>query len=277
MQRASSTGLLLLSGIAAVVACEDGSSSANNPSVQQPDFDAGSQEGGTTNPPPGTGLVVSVVAAGKPTANVRVLFHDAAGAVIADTKTDANGKVTAATAPSQMTLAIAPIGLPDQQRFTLVTYAGIEAGDSLTFDLSMSTDPLPSLGYEVTLGATVPNTEVYHSIANGSCDVLQGTDELTKILPISSRCVRPNNSLLVIARDTAGLALAFGWQKKIPAPAGPQDPISIGSFAEPTNVGITTTNVPPGTDVAIVGAATLTWIASAKPEGGISSVVGSSS
>jgi hypothetical protein len=151
--------LLSLAAVpAGIGACED-DSAPSDPFAVPPsavDGGGGSGEAGppASLPPPGTGIVVTTVRFGSPAAGLRVVFHDASGAVIGDHRTDANGKVAAPAAPSQVTVFVeSPEGYN-----TLLTYVDVEEGDELVVDAS---PPAPKVFTKPTESRWTVNTSGY--------------------------------------------------------------------------------------------------------------------
>ncbi len=241
-----------------VFACEDESTPPANASPANVGPDAGTspqQDGSSPPPPPGNGVVVHVVRLHEPLAGMQVVFHDAAGAVTAVQKTDAEGKVTAATAPSQVTVALPPVMAAEEGdgAYTLITYTGIEDGDVLRVDASPQPpalfDATGPTGYAISL-TPAPNAERY-LIQTGRYCVADGYVEAPTAVALTPHCVTPKNAILVSAiQDLSQPYISYGWKKDITPPATAADAHTIGNWTAPTQVDLSATNLPASEEVA---------------------------
>jgi hypothetical protein len=258
--RALNTLLLCLPLVAFVYACEDdGGGGASG------GFDGGAgvgfEAGPPTTPDAGPsdaavpseasveGIVVVVREGGKPIADVSVLFHDASGAVTAELKTDAAGRVASKDVPSMVTVSRAIFEGPG----ALLTYLGVEKGDVLNVELGGG-PPVnqTSVGsYDVSFTApALPNTGGYEVHVNGDC--IGGSDGSPSLLnvPLFPSCVRQSNLLYGVAKTSLGQTLGFAFNKGEPAPAANQTrAVQLPVWAAPQTTLVKATNAPVGTEL----------------------------
>jgi hypothetical protein len=231
-----------------IIACEDSSSpSAGFTPDAGPGFEAGpSPEGGPvpdSAPPPVPGPVTVTVRDGAAAKqDVRVIFHDATGAVIGDQKTDASGKATFAKAPSMVTV------LTLKGSATNVTFLGVEAGDQLTVLLQpTAVAPTPAGSLAVSFDAAFPGATNYGVQTGGfGCANQTNDPTLPLVLPLHSGCAASASVVLAIAGATSGDVLAYGFAKNVAKPPVGGS-VNVGPIAF-TATGATTivaTNVPP--------------------------------
>lgn len=236
-------------------ACEDSSSSSGgtfNPEGGA-EFEAGPpaeagplpEAGADTAPPTPKGVTVSVLDALAPKKDVRVITHDAAGAITADLKTDATGKVTLATAPSMVTV-LTTRGSDIAATFTPVTFMSVADGDNLVVDAS-DPDALAAIDrgkFNVSFGAPFAGATTYAVEAGASCTGSTVTPASPLLVDLYSYCVTAQNAVLVRATDGVK-DLAYGFKKNVAAPAangtapvGPVDFVIKGATTQ------TVTNLP---------------------------------
>jgi len=208
-------------------ACEDSSSSSSG-GVFTPDsgsFEAGpTPEAGPipdaatdTTPPAPRGVTVTVVKLGAAQADIRVLSHDATGAVTGDVKTDAAGKVTLSSAPSMITV-LSPVAGAGPNA---LTYLGVADGDTLNVELPGFPPELPPLGNYSITSATFGGADLYEFNAGGDngCFVTTADPTVATNLAIYAECKGAQNAVLATA-SAAGTPTAFGFAKGLAAPAG---------------------------------------------------------
>lgn len=196
---------------------------------------------------PKTGVLIHVRRLSQPAANVRVLFHDAAGAVTSDLKTDAQGNVAAATAPSQVTVMF---GEAQNNALHLVTYVAVAEGDELTIDDGLPDSEATVSSFGVTVPGARPNAIGYIASA-GICS--QGTDDPAAAidLGLSAACLAQAGGTVAVlgwAEDEVSEPLAFAFKKGNANPAaGTTQALSLGAaWVDPTSVVVSGTNLPNG-------------------------------
>lgn len=265
--------LVLAPSILLPLACEDTPSSSSggvfNPEAG-PGFDGGAPATPEAGPLPDgalpdtfvppLGVTVTVLDGVTPKKDVRVIFHDATGAVTAQLQTDAAGKVTSATAPSMVTvLSVGPDSSPEP-----ITFLGVADGDNLR--VVTPPDRFAAAGsYDVsfTPGGLIANANSLVVSAGSGCSGY-GNDPNAKVtVSLYSGCLAANNSVLTTATN-GGTVLGFGFAKAVLAPVGTAT-VAVGplAFAAPGATTITATNVP--ADQAISTYADLGAIASEQP------------
>ena len=254
-------GTLVLPAFLAAACESDPSSSTNQPGFDggAPSFDSGASpfDAGGADAPATKGVTVTVVSGTTPIAGARVVFHDAAGAVTGEQQTDALGKVSVATAPSQVTVIV----LDEPPAFSsggrLVTYTDVADGDTLVVDASEPESEQPVALFEVTLPGVYDGAANY-VVRTGNCTA-QGAPDEPLALVLTRPCVRTPTSVLAVAEDANGRAVAYAFKKGNTPPASdPNDPKSVpvtvpGPWVPSGSVQLTATNLPPGssTEVAL--------------------------
>lgn len=190
------------------------------------------------------GVTVTVADAVGPKNNVRVIFHDAAGAVIGETTTDATGKAKVATAPSMVTVLYAP----DASRATPVTFTGVADGDNLVVAPRLPFNEAPvfaTFSVSFTDGAAIANANFFQVRAGmGFCG--NSTNDKAAVVPVGmyAECLAAKNAVLVEASNGGGL-LAFGFAKDIVKPAmGATTNVPPLAFTAPGSRQITASNLP---------------------------------
>jgi hypothetical protein len=245
------------------VACEDSSSSpaaaftfeagpgfeAGPPAEAGPLPDGGADVDVDAFVPPVVpkGVSVTVVddlLVGK--ANVRVISHDATGAVIADQKTDATGKLTIATAPSAVTV-LATAG----SAATPVTYFAVADGDKLVVRLqpTVLVNPSPVSHYSVAFtppaGAPVPTATV---VVGKGCGGSSADTSAPLVVDLFPNCVGAANAVLASGSDLNGAFAGFAFKKGVAKPAdGATDPVTLPVWAAAGQTKLDTVNLPAGT------------------------------
>jgi hypothetical protein len=238
------------------VACEDSSSSSGgvfNPEAG-PGFDGGGlpeagpipvADAGIDAPPPTPkGVTVTVLDALVGKKDVRVIFHDATGAVTGEKLTDATGKASIAPAPSAITvLAQRTSAVP-----TNVTYFGVAEGDNLIVALPEIATEGPAIGqYSVsfTQGGLLTGANSTNVVVGGGCS--GGTQDPTQPTAVGlfPYCVAAKNAVLGSA-SANGTLLGFGFAKDVAKPAlnatAPVGPLTPLKAPGQTNVTVTNAN-----------------------------------
>jgi hypothetical protein len=222
--------VFLLLPATVVTACDDDSSPAAapinlpTPSVNLTDGGGAQEHPPNVDPPKGTGVRIVVKHAthfnalfGDPSPNIRVLFQGADGKILSETKTDANGKASAAVAPKYVTV-LADTGFR--------TYADVEEGDELFIaddasvpDLPMH--PLPDLGsYSANLsGLASLSGEAWEISFGGDC-IAQPNDltapVLIKVRPSCYFEGPPHGALIATLFQNDQFIEGFVWNKEVP-------------------------------------------------------------
>ena len=244
-----------------VYACED---SSTPPEGIAPTFDAG--QGGfdagplpdgavpdafapdaTDGPAPPKGISVTVRRGPSPQADVRVLLHDAAGAITAELKTDAAGKVTAATAPSMVTILSEPGALLRKgPPAGALTYLGVADGDQLVVQVpELLTEPLPVGTYSVTTQGNFEGGVSYELTARGRCSAY-GNDATNPFsIALYGHCIGQTVAVLATAYGEGGDIVAFAFKKGNAPPALNQTAnVALPAWAAPGSLLLTASNVP---------------------------------
>ncbi|MBX3188095.1 MAG: hypothetical protein KF819_13820 [Labilithrix sp.] len=193
-----------------------------------------------------SGVTVTVLDGTTPKADVRVLFHDTTGAITGDQKTNATGRVVAATAPAMvtvLTLAPAQFGTGPSP----VTYVGVADGDNLVVKLPRFENEVPAEGsYTVSLAAPFDGAIGYYVNA-GTCGASVGDPAQPTVVPLYPYCVGATNAVLVSAEGEVN-TLAFAFAKNVAKPVGATN-VNVGplTFAARGTATITATNLPANT------------------------------
>lgn len=103
-------------------------------------------DGSSAPAAPSTDVEVVVARDGVRLSNVLVYFHDASGAIVGETVTDASGRARTATAHSQLTVYVEPRpGAAGE----LVTYTSVSPGDRLLVDVSLNDSAIYPRNWEL--------------------------------------------------------------------------------------------------------------------------------
>ena len=209
-----------------------------------PDSSTPPPDSSTPDAPAPSGVTVTVKQQGAPQKDVRVIFHDATGAVTGDFKSDATGVVTQPVAPSMVTVLA-----PDVEAgFAPLTYLGVAEGDSLTVELGGdSPNGSPPLGeYSVTLGGGFDNVQSYWVQASRDCWSNSGPADDAFIIGVTAECVGAKGVVLATASQD-GQPQAFSFAKNLAKPMGGST-VTVGplpAFVAPGSLTVTAANVPP--------------------------------
>ena len=243
----------------AVFACEGDPNTGPGPNFQldgsTPAFDGGQQpfDSGTPIPdaspdapsgPPS--VTVTVMARSGPKADVRVVFHDATGAVLETKLTDASGKAKSTGALPAMASALLSSG-GDRQ---IVTWTGLENGDDLVVREPESSESLLAQ-YAVTLPGPfdVAGLTRYDTRASDCSGFIQETSGTIELY----RYCAPNDtsSVLVRAIDPDNQVVGHSFKKANAVPTdGSTLAVATGAWTAPTTVTVTATNTQ-GQDVSV--------------------------
>jgi len=152
-------------------------------------------------------VMVTVLHHGAPLSDVRVVFHDADGNVVGDTKSDASG--VARGAGRQVTV-VAPFRDPIGARATLYTYGDVEAGDRLVVDTPTPESASTVGAFDVLVDPPVEGystIEVFAGRCGAGLD--PGGSPGVVHIPITAACVGTSGSTVVyaVAHDVPGLRL----------------------------------------------------------------------
>lgn len=202
--------------------------------------DAATPDADAAEPPPTT-VTVTVTGRTGPTANVRVVFHDASGAVLETKLTGADGKATSGgSVPPAMATALVASG---SERH-LVTWTGLEGGDDLALRDVETSDPVGT--YDVTLPDPIPDAGVVGSVLlAGDCKAFGGVTGGT--LKVSGRCVGTESAVLARAMDVDENVLGYSFKKANPVLSdGGVVAVEAGAWSAGSNVTVSATNISAG-------------------------------
>ncbi len=161
--RSAAVVVVALLGALSSSSCKDDDTSGGSQGAG-PDAGVQSNDAGDGAPIPAGDVDVSVTVATKPRADVRVVFHDASGAVLSDTKTDATGHTHGA---GKQVTVVSPDPSIEDSTLTLLTYSDVEPGDRLVVDIpgpepepaplgvvnvAFQVDPAITSGYDIFVG-----------------------------------------------------------------------------------------------------------------------------
>lgn len=249
---------LLAPALLLPAACEESSSSSGgnfNPEAG-PGFEAGpvAEAGplpeagpdGFVPPAPPKGVTVTVTEGLAPKKDVRVISHDATGAVTGDVKTDATGKVTLAAAPSMVTV-LASRGLNGTTP-TPVTFAAVADGDTLVVaaPASIATEPLPVGAFAVTLtsSALVANSFFFDVNSGAGCSTSGQNIAGPFSITLYSECARAQNAVLATA-SSSGFVQGFAFLKNVAKPAmNATANVALPAFVAAGKTSLTVANFP---------------------------------
>ncbi|MBX3264880.1 MAG: hypothetical protein KF782_34735 [Labilithrix sp.] len=170
-------------------------------------------------------------------AGVRIVFHDATGAVIDSKLTDAGGKaVHTGDTPA---MASALLELPGRRR--IVTWTGVEDGDDLRIRGDEADGALGD--YLVTLPTLYEGAGMYRVAGPCGSVLAYGTGAS---LPLYEGCARAQNPVLVTARTFSGTTLAHAFKKGAPvsADAGTAS-VVVGGWTAPSTLTVSIAGLPP--------------------------------
>lgn len=249
--------LLLLSGVASLLAAACLSKSDTPPGAALPD--GGLPEGSVSTLPDGalptdagldafvdpTKVTVTVTRDGAPLAGAIVVFHDSTGAVIDSGPTDATGRAThAAVAQMMVTAATEGVSSNGSVLRNLVTFVGVEGGDNLVVFAPPATNtPAP-----VTMN--VPSNPPAASSLRGytgasDCQAFALPAATTVTASFRRECANATVTYLEVAFGLTGTPTGYSFLKGQPLPTGatnittmPAWSTAMGSFSvNVTNAG----------------------------------------
>lgn len=155
------------------------------------DADGGASDGHGGAP----SVTVTVNGALGPKSDVRVVFHDSAGAVLESKLTGADGKATSTGALPAMASAV----LTGESH--ILTWMGVEDGDDLTvFDPGPIVRDVPLGHYAVSAPTPLGGADRYAFIA-GACETASSFDGPEETVPLFRDCVREPGTMLVRAQE----------------------------------------------------------------------------
>jgi len=232
--------------LAPLMACED-DSVGGGPS---PTFDAGLSDwsappttfdGSTPDATPDAPVVpavsVTVTSVAGPKADVRVVFHDASGAVLDTKLTGGDGKATHTGATPAMVSALVMSG----SRHDIVTWTGVEDGDDLQLRADESGEEVGM--YSVAL-SSMPDGGVGIIDVESPCSDNQTYGTATE-LPMYRYCTRAQNAVLATARTYSGTVVSHAFKKGNPGVSdGGTGAITLGDFKAPSSFSMTVANLP---------------------------------
>lgn len=254
MHRFTALTFVLAVTAAPIFACDDGNTSeppgfdvdaGNFEPTPQPVPDAAPADTGTDAAP--RGVIINAVRGRAPQANVRVIFHDAQGAVLGEAQTDATGRVTRAEAPSMITIVSEDAASGPR----LLTYVGIEDGDVVTAVLPIDVeDPLGT--YNITYPVS-PGSSDYDVSASDGCGTWStGT---TATVSMFAQCVGATGSHVLVTSNSEG-GRTYSFAKGLTPPAGGAtvNVPTLPSFTAPLAITLRATGLP--TEASINSAVT---------------------
>ncbi len=199
-----------------------------------PSTDGGQQADATPDAAPS--VSVTVTGGAGPKAGVRVVFHDANGAVMETKLTGNDGKATHTGATPSMVSALVVNGRDHQ----IVTWTGVELGDDLQLGATGSEE---SLGmYSVTFSGQPDGASIID--VEGPCGSNFSYGTATE-LPMYGYCSRAQNAVLATARTYSGKILGHAFKKGNAAISdGGTGSIVVGDWTEPSSLALSVDNVP---------------------------------
>jgi len=253
---------LLAPALLLALACEDESSSSSG-AVFSPEAGPGFEAGPATEPEAGpgplpeagadsfvppvlVGVTVTVLEDGAPKKDIRIILHDATGAVTGEMKSDVTGKATLATPPSMVTVLSRSDADPTAP-LSPVTFMGVADGDKLVVTIP-SYAAVPTVGrYSVSFeqgGASAGATDFIVN-AGGSCNRSVTGIATPLLLDVRPSCLKPPITVIAGAYTDTNPALAIGFAKNVAAPAA-GGTVNLGpiAWAAPGATTLTATSLP---------------------------------
>jgi hypothetical protein len=210
-------------------------------------LDAGGGDGGG-DAAGGGGFSIVVRVNGVASPEQRVFFQSAAGALLSEHRTAADGTVSSAEAPATVTvLASIATGIPLTRR--LLTFEAVAAGDRLIADFELF-DPVGSPAYLASFTGALPAGTVGTILKAGYQGCATASDYGQPIgasleLDWRARCpVAASNSLLATAVDASDIPTGFSFAKGAPAFDVSAVPVQMSAWEAPGLGTLTVTNVP---------------------------------
>ncbi|HVH46592.1 MAG TPA: hypothetical protein VM925_29830 [Labilithrix sp.] len=181
---------------------------------------------------------VTVTGAGGPKSGVRIVFHDAAGAVIETKLTGNDGKATHVGTDAGMASALLATG---SQRH-IVTWTGVETGDDLQVRDGDSNEDVGL--YNVSLSSLFVDSGASIYWVEGPCGG-NSTYGTAAELPLRRGCTRAQNAVLATARTFSSTVTGHAFKKGNPGVTdGGTASITVGDWKEPSTLGLTIANLP---------------------------------
>ncbi|MBX3233783.1 MAG: hypothetical protein KF837_41050 [Labilithrix sp.] len=173
---------------------------------------------------------------------IPVLFHDAEGVVIGQTKTDAEG---IAIAPDELAPAQVSALLGDGEHHLTVSWVGVARGDVLRVkNLARPTSGEGS--FQLTPPGDVPGAE-YYAAADGRCFGGPPLYSSNGTAPLSYySCWSDKNAAIVRAANTNDGVVAFSFVKGLPSPTTHGVPVKLETWVTPAKLVLDTVSVPDG-------------------------------
>jgi len=174
-----------------------------------PDSSTPTPDSSTPDAPAPSGVTVTVVRQGAPQTDVRVIFHDATGAV--------TGDFTQPVAPSMVTVLAPYFG----DELSPLTYLAVAEGDTLTVELGRAagTESPPIGEYSVTFGQGFDTAQDYRVQAGPNCNSF-GPADGTFVVTVYPECVGAQGVVLASASGRDEMPLAFSFAKNLAKPMG---------------------------------------------------------
>jgi hypothetical protein len=196
-------------------------------------------------------VTVIVTANLKPEAGVVVVWHDANGAVLSTTTTDATGKAVSTGATPAMASALLGSEQGDTQ---VVTWTGVAAGDILrTNDITGNNTGSVS-SYSVTVPAPAPNVTgaVDWTARTGECYSGTANDfGVAQDVALYPDCATSPGAVLAYSHDDTFTTInGFSFMKNLfPVTDGGTVNATTGAWAPPATANLTVANLPAGQPV----------------------------
>ena len=152
---------------------------------------------------PAPSLTITATGLMGPEPGVVVVFGDSNGAPIATATTDATGRVTQPLTLDAMTITQAAVlfGIPGLTPLEVVTFVGVEAGDTLT---AIDTTVVPQFQASITPPPSPPGTPDGYAIYAGECSASPG------LISLGVGCYGQGTfPVLALSEYTTPLAFAF--------------------------------------------------------------------
>lgn len=240
------------------LACEDTTSSSSG-TVSFPEgggFEAGPTPEGGPIPEAGTdapidnfvppkGAKVTVTKLGVVQADIRVIAHDATGAVIGDVKTNASGVVSFAAAPSMITVLTRLQGASP----AAITYLGVADGDALSVAIPAFGGQPPVFAKFTATASVVAGATNYTFNTGDSCLGFAGPTGGPITYDLYPYCLNAQNAVLAAAFQDGSL-LGYGFKKNQAKPAsGATVDVGTITIGGKGTLTMTSPNQPPNTFV----------------------------
>ena len=241
--------LFLLLGPAALAllpltACENdppdggGPNPAMDGSVATFDATPSNFDASTPDAPAGPLVSVTVDDSRGPKAGVRVVFHDANGAVIETKLTGADGKATHSGPTPSMASALLAAGRQPH----IVTWTGVEDGDDLHVR-DEDTEEMAGI-YQVTFSSFSDSGATNQYFVASPCGTNMSYGTATE-LPLYRHCAGPQNAVLATGRTFSGTVTGHSFKKGNAAVTdGGTGAITLGDWKAPSTLMLNVKNDP---------------------------------